>query len=118
MKKCYAVISPQGGFVRSVVIIAITAFLIYAGFQFAIPYYKYSAFKSEVKQLARLDLGEKRARTQVFEIAQNLKIPIDEKDISVTKKAATVRIETGWDDEVDILGMYQKTLHFTVRVEE
>jgi hypothetical protein len=118
MKTCNAVISSQGGFIRSAVIIAITAFLIYAGFQFAIPYYKYSAFKSEVKEIARLDLGEKRARTQIFEIAQNLKIPINENDISVTKKASTVRVETGWSEDVDILGMYEKTLHFTVVVEE
>jgi len=118
MKTCNAFISSQGGFIRSVVIIAITAFLIYAGFQFARPYYKYTAFKSDVKQIARLNLGEKRLKTQVFELAQDLKIPIDEKDISVTQKAATVRIETGWSEEVDILGMYRKTLHFTVFVEE
>ncbi len=118
MKTWNAFISPQGGFIRSVLIIAIVVSLLYAGFQFAMPYYKYTAFKSDVKQIARLNLGEKRLKAQVFELAQDLKIPIDEKDISVTQKATTVRIETGWSEEVDILGMYQKTLHFTILVEE
>ena len=118
MKLAGARISSQGGFIRSALIIAIVAVTIYVGFQFGVPYYKYSAFKNDVKEIARLGLAEGRTKQQVLEAAQGLKIPIEEKDIVVTKKAERVRVETEWTDQVDVMGFYQKTLQFTVRVEE
>jgi hypothetical protein len=118
MKVFSAIISSQRGFVRSVFIIAVVAIAIYVGFQFGVPYYKYTAFKNDVKEIARLGLPEGRTKAQVLETAQGLKLPIDEKDIVVTRKADRVRIETGWTDQVDVLGFYQKTLQFTVMVEE
>jgi hypothetical protein len=118
MKAFSAIISSQRGFVRSIFIIAIVVIAIYVGFQFGVPYYKYSAFKNDVKEIARLGLAEGRTKAQVLETAQGFKIPIDEKDIVVTRKADRVRVETEWTDQVDVLGLYQKTLQFTVLVEE
>ena len=41
MKAFSAIISSQGGFIRSVLIIAIVVLVLYVGFQFGVPYYKY-----------------------------------------------------------------------------
>lgn len=107
------------GFIKPLLVIAIMVFLVYSGIQFGVPYYRYSAFKSETKEIARLELGQvEKTRAQIFEVAQNQKIPIEAEDIQITKKTNTIRVQTSWSVDVDILGLYQKTLHFTVDVEE
>lgn len=107
------------GFIKPLLVIAIMGFLVYSGIQFGVPYYRYSAFKSEAKEIARLELGQvEKTRAQIFEVAQNQKIPIEAEDIQITKKTNTTRIQTSWSVDVDILGLYQRTLHFTVDVEE
>jgi hypothetical protein len=107
------------GFIKPLLVIAIMAFLVYSGIQFGIPYYRYSAFKSEAKEIARIELGQvEKTRAQLYEAAQNQKIPIEADDIQITKKTNTIRIQTSWSVDVDILGLYQRTLHFTVDVEE
>jgi len=107
------------GFIKPLLVIAITAFLVYAGIQFGVPYYHYSAFKSEAKDIARLELGEvEKTRAQIYEAAQSQKIPIEAEDIQITKKTNTTRVQTSWSVDVDILGLYHRTLHFTVDLEE
>lgn len=109
----------QDGFIKAVLCIAIFVTAVYAGFQFGIPYYKYSAFKNEVKDIARQELGNvEKTRARVYESAQDYKIPIEQKDIIVTKTERTVRVKAAWSVDVDIWGIYQKPLEFTVDVEE
>ena len=75
----------------------------YLGVKFGTPYYNYSAFKSEAKEIARISLGDiEKTRTQIFEKAVELKLPIEEKDIAVTKTVKTVRVKTSWSETVDI----------------
>jgi hypothetical protein len=107
------------GFVKPLLIVAILVIAGYVGLEFGIPQYRYSAFKSEVKEIARLELGNvEKTRAQVYAAAQEYKIPIEEKDLVLTKKTNTVRVQTSWSTTVDIFGIYQKTLNFTVDVEE
>jgi hypothetical protein len=113
------VLGNERGFIKLVFITAILVFLIYSGIQFGMPYYRYSAFKADAKELARISLGNvDRTRTQIFERAQELNIPIGEQDITVTRTEKTVRIQTSWSETVDLLGVYQKTLDFDLRIEE
>jgi len=112
-------INNEKGFIKFIFVTIILVFFVYLGFKFGIPYYKHSAFQSEVKELARISLWDTdKTRAQIFEKAQELKIPIDEKAILVTKTEKTVRVKTSWEETVDILGVYEKTLTFTVNVEE
>ncbi len=92
------------------------AFLIYLGVKFGMPYYRYLAFKSDTKEIARVSVqqGEEEIRKSVFERAQELKIPVQEKDIEISMTPLGVRIKTSWFEVVDILGMYRKTLMFSV----
>lgn len=109
----------RGGFIKPLLVIAITVFLVYSGTQFGIPYYRASAFKNEAKDIARLELGQvEKTRAQIYEAAQSQRIPIELEDIQITKKTNTTRIQTSWSVDVDILGLYHRTLHFTVDVEE
>ncbi|MBI4685763.1 MAG: hypothetical protein HY755_11250 [Nitrospirae bacterium] len=109
----------ENGFFKFILSIAIIAFLVYTGIQIGMPYYRYSSFKTGVKEFARINIGDlEKTKAQIFEKAQELKIPIEEKDIEVTKAPHGVRVKTAWSDTVDILGVYEKKIDFVVDVEE
>ncbi len=112
-------LSDNGGFIKPLLVIAILIALGYSGFQFGMPYYKYSAFKNEVKEITRVSLGDAaKAKAEVYQAAKEFKIPIEEQDIQVTAKEKTVRVQTSWSTTVDLLGLYQKELQFVVDVED
>lgn len=107
------------GFVRFLLVTALLVCSVYLGIKFGIPFFKQSAFRSDVKELARISLGDvDKTRTQVIERARELKIPIDEKAIQVTRSDKTIRVRASWKETVDVLGVYQKTLSFSVDEEE
>lgn len=118
MKKV-KVLNNENGFFKFIFVTGFIAFIIYAGLKFGMPYYRYSAFKSDVKELARISIGEpEKTRAQIFERAQELKLPLEEKDIEVTKSGNRVRVKTSWSETVDILGLYQKKFNFAIDLEE
>ena len=110
----------QKGYIKFTLVTIILVFCIYLGVKFGIPYYKYSAFQSDVRELARISLGNtEKTKAQVFERAQELNLPLDVQDILVVRQTYNrVRVTTSWDETVDVLGLYQKVLHFAVDVEE
>lgn len=113
------VLNNEKGFIKFLFVMAVLAFLVYVGIKFGMPYYRYSALKSEAKEIARISLGDiDKTRTQIFEKAQDLKIPIEEKAIMVTKTEKTVRVKTSWSERVDILGIYERNLKFVINIEE
>jgi len=109
----------QKGFIKPILCLLILAGLIYSGIQFGIPYYRYSAFKDEAKELARVGLGNpEKVKTDVYEAAKTLKIPLDREDILVTKRDERIRVQASWSVTVDLLGLYQREINFNVDVEE
>ena len=113
------VLGNDRGYIKLIFTTALIAFGIYAGIKFGMPYYRYSAFKSDVTEMTRVSLGNvNKTKEEVFQRAQELKIPIAEDDIAVEKKQNTVSVKTSWSETVDLLGVYQKTLDFDVDVEE
>ncbi|MCL5022001.1 MAG: hypothetical protein M1497_01285 [Nitrospirae bacterium] len=109
----------KDGFIKPLLTIAVLIAVGYAGYQFAMPYYKYSAFKSEVKEIALLGLGDAgKVRAEVYQSAKSFNLPLEEDDIIVTKLEHTVRVQTSWSTTIDLLGLYQKTLDFTVDIED
>lgn len=109
----------EKGFIKVVFILAVLALCVYAGIQFGAPYYKYSVFKSDAKQITRIGLGDvKRTRTMLFEKAQELNLPLEEEDISVVVTTKTMRVKTSWSETVDLFGIYQKELVFSIDIEE
>ena len=114
------VLNNESGFIKFIIVMLVLACTVYVGIKLGIPYYKYSAFKSDAKEIARIGVANTIDTThaQIYERAQELKIPIEEEDIEVQKTKTSVRIETAWSETVDFLGIYQHTLDFTVDVEE
>lgn len=112
-------LNKENGSVKPVLCLVILALAVYSGFQFGMPYYKYSAFNSEVKDITRLAaIDAEKVRFNVLAASRSLRIPIEEKDITIIKKDSTVRVKASWTVTVDILGLYQKALYFKVDVEE
>ncbi|MEW6571265.1 MAG: hypothetical protein AB1390_08860 [Nitrospirota bacterium] len=109
----------EKGFIKFIFVMALLVFLVYLGIKFGMPYYRYSAFKSDVKEIARISLGDTgRTRTQIFERAKELHLPLEEEDIKVTRTEKTVHVKAFWAETVDVLGVYQKKLNFSVDIEE
>lgn len=102
---------------RKIIWLLIFVFLIYSGVKFGMPYYRYLAFKSDTKEIAKISIvlhDEEKIRNRVLESAEELKIPIQKEDIELSVTPTIVRIQTSWIEVVDILGIYQKSLSFSV----
>jgi len=101
---------------RKIIWLLILSFLVYSGIKFGMPYYRYVAFKSEVKEMTKVSVGlkDEEIKNRVFERAQELKIPIQRDDIELFTTEKMVQIRTSWFEVVDILGLYRKTLIFSV----
>lgn len=109
----------EKGFIKVAFILAVLALCVYTGIQFGAPYYKYSVFKSDAKEISRVGLGNvKRIQTMLFEKAQELKLPLEENDLSVVVTANRVHVKTSWSETVDLFGIYQKELNFSIDMEE
>ena len=113
------VLKNEYGFIKFIIIMLVLACIVYVGIKIGVPYYKYSAFKSDVKEIARISVATTpdRTRTQVYERALDLNIPLEEEDIEVKEFREGVRIETAWSDTVDFLGIYQYAFDFTIDIE-
>jgi hypothetical protein len=105
----------ESGFIKFIFVVLILASIAYVGWKFGIPYYRYSAFKSDAQELARISIGgTERTRSQIYEKAQQLKLPLEESDIEVTTTANGVRVRASWSETVDLLGLYQKKINFSI----
>lgn len=109
----------QEGFVKPILCLAFLAFLVYSGIQFGLPYYRYSGFKNEAQDIIMAGLGDtEKIKSRIYNSARSLKIPIEAGDINVTMKDQTVHVRISWSEEVDILGIYRKTLDFYIDIED
>jgi len=101
---------------RKIIWLLILSFLVYSGIKFGMPYYRYVAFKSEIKEIARISAGlkEDEIKNRMFERAQELRITIQKDDIELFTTEKMVQIRTSWFEVVDILGLYRKTLIFSI----
>jgi adenine-specific DNA methylase len=113
------VLDNEKGYIKLIFVTVVIVFLAYLGIKFGMPYYRYSAFKSDIKEFARVSVGDlNRTKADIIERARDLKIPIEEKDLIIDKKDNMVRVKTSWSETVDVMGLYQKTLDFDIDVEE
>ncbi|OGW40016.1 MAG: hypothetical protein A2Y97_09725 [Nitrospirae bacterium RBG_13_39_12] len=117
MKKV-RILKNETGFVKFIFIVLVLACIVYVGIKVGMPYYKYSAFKSDAKELARISIGDTgKTKEQLLERVQDLGLPIKADDIQIIQLEKTVRVKTSWSETVDLLGLYQKKFDFTVDVE-
>lgn len=114
------VVSREEGSVKAILVILILIFACYAGFQFAMPYYRHSALKSDAVDLARVSLGQAdKLRASIIERAGELNVPVRQDKILVERAGPnTMHVSMSWSEEVNILGVYQKTLDFSIDITE
>ncbi len=91
---------------------------VYAAYIFGMPYYRFYALKSDVKDIARFEFTvgqggkDKALIEEILKRAAELGVPLTEANIALTEKTLTVR----WSKTADLLGIYQRRLDFTVDV--
>lgn len=118
MKK-EGLLNNENGFFKFAFVTALIVFAMYAGLQFGMPFYRYSTLKTDATELARISVGDlEKTRAQIAERAEELKLPITEKDIEVVREGKLVRVRASWSETVDILGLYQKKIVFNLDIKE
>ncbi len=108
----------EDGWIKPLLTIGILVLAVYSGYQFGIPYYRHSAFKSEAKEIARISSDLKKVKEDVYAAAVETNVPVEKDDILVEKKDEKIHIKTSWSQTIDIFGVYQKTVDFDVDVVE
>ncbi len=110
----------ERGWIKPLLSICILVVAVYTGLKFGMPYYRYSAFKSEATDIA-LTAGAtgdlNRVRKDIYASAQSYNIPIKQDDITVERDGNNIHVQTSWSVQVDIFGVYQRTLDFNVDIE-
>lgn len=118
MKK-EGLLNNENGFFKFAFVTALIVFAMYAGLQFGMPFYRYSTLKTDATELARISVGDlEKTKAQIAERAEELKLPITEKDIEVVREGKLVRVMASWSETVDILGLYQKKIVFNLDIKE
>jgi len=118
MKK-EGLLNNENGFFKFAFVTALIVFAMYAGLQFGMPFYRYSTLKTDATELARISVGDlEKTRAQIAERAEELKLPITEKDIEVVREGKLVRVRASWSETVDMLGLYQKKIVFNLDIKE
>ena len=97
-------------FLLIVVLIGYTIFLI------ARPHYNYYAFKSELREVMKINVTwvEKEVIGEIMKLVEKYNIPVEERDIKLYLKEERFVAETSWDVTVNFLGIYKKTYEFSV----
>lgn len=115
-----SVLGNEKGAIKQIISIVLAVFLIYTGYLFAIPFYKYESLKSECNEIANLVFSQQKSVGMIYNRAKELGIPLHKEDIivNVDKKADTVTIETGWYETVSIAGIYDVELDFDINVKK
>lgn len=113
------ILSKEKGYVKPLLVVLILIASVYTGYRFGMPYYRYSALKSDAKQMARVSLGRAdKLKEMILEKAEELKVPVTEEDIFVEKRTKSVYVRLSWSEDVDIMGVYGKKLHFNIEFDE
>jgi ribonucleotide reductase beta subunit family protein with ferritin-like domain len=109
-----------GGSVKAIFMIGLMVSALYAGYMFAMPFYKHNAMSSEAKQIARLGQDKAKTLELINEKVQELDVPVKKEqiDVSIDREKKIVTIKMAWSVNVDLMGFYNKTLFFKIDVKQ
>lgn len=107
-------ISGQQGFTRRVYLLLIVLLLLIA-VPFASPYYRYYALMWHTNNTIKMNAGNhKIIRKEIMSYAIRKKIPLLNKNLTVSREGAKVKVEIFWTDAVDHFGYHQKPVTFII----
>ena len=108
----------EKGFVKTVLLLAIFVLLIVIGFIFAGPYYRYYTLASHTRDVLRQEIGNIEViKKKIIEDAVQLKVPLDEQRLEVKINEKVVKVKGSWTENVDLWGIYQTKVDFTMEEE-
>lgn len=89
---------------------------VYSGIKLAIPHYHYYIFKSDVEELAQLNVADLRPdemRERIINLADQYKIPLKMRNL-IIKADDGYYISVTWEETVNILNVYKRTFVFYI----
>ena len=106
------------GLVKGVLLLCILVAVVFVGISFAKPYYRYYTLGSHTRDFLKTDIGDIEAiRKNVMKDAEELKVPLDEKDLEVVVVNKIIKVKATWSETVDFWGYYQKKIDFAMEEE-
>jgi hypothetical protein len=94
------------------------AAIVYAGFQFVMPQYRYHVFESDMRDVIRFGVRDDAAMLEkIMQKVEEHGIPVTKDDISLYRdREGRYNAKVSWSQTVDIFGLYSKTYDFSVDV--
>jgi hypothetical protein len=106
------------GFVKAFVVILLVVVFIFGAFSFGKPYFRSYTLGSHTRDILVTDIGNLvTIKAKIMAEANELNVPLDEKNLQVTLDQKTVRVKATWTETVDFFGYYQKKLDFSLNEE-
>lgn len=110
--------SHEEGFVKGVVYLLLFALLVFIGISFAMPYYRYYAFKTQAAGYMKMEnAAPDMIKDRIVEYVKESNLPVAEENISITQYGTGNLLTASWSEEVNLFGYYQKELTFNVELE-
>ena len=110
--------------IKTLFYIALIGVIIYSGVLFGLPYYNYKVFKSDMDDMAKievaLNMNDEKFSKKILKHAKDANIPITMENISISRDKEYQKnrdIVVKWSQTVDLFGLYQYTYQFKIDTE-
>lgn len=107
--------------IKAVFYLALIGGIIYSGILFGLPYYNYKVFKSDLDEMAKIEVAlgmtDEKFNQKILQYAKDANIPITEENIRVYKDKDNQKnrdIVVSWSEAVDLFGFYLYTYQFKI----
>ncbi|MFZ2197858.1 MAG: hypothetical protein WAV13_09010, partial [Thermodesulfovibrionales bacterium] len=105
----------ERGFFKGFFLLFVLVAVVYVGISFGKPYYRYHTLSSNTDDFLKTDIGNIEAiRKKVMKDAEELKVPLNEKNREVVIEQKIVKVKATWSETVDFWGYYQKKIDFVM----
>ena len=89
--------------------------VVFVGISFSKPYYRYYTLGSHTRDFLKTEVGDIVAiRKNIMDNAEELKVPLDEKNLEVAVVQKIIKVKATWSETVDFWGYYQKKIDFVM----
>ena len=101
--------------VKIIFYLLVLSLLGYSGIQFAVPFYHYEAFKSDLRATIKVSVETppEELKDKVMNLVDQYKIPLKMRDISFSKNGEYA-VKASWEETVNIFDVYQRTFNFHI----
>jgi|Deesub1362A_J573_1020465.scaffolds.fasta_scaffold00010_284 hypothetical protein len=96
--------------------LAVVGLALYSALQFALPYFRFYTFRSDVRDMMRFELqGPGELKALVLQRAAETGVPLQEEDLEVEASPEGYLLWAQWTEEVNLFGQYQRYLDFEIK---